>query len=146
MSQMFSNLLGNAVAHGSTDRPIKVHATTQNHEFELSVVNAGDPIPDAALKQLFQPFYRGAVRPSQQCLGLGLFIASEIARAHGGTLTADSSTEETRFKFRMPINSLSTTNLGYHHARGDRTASEGHEEQVGVCRDFAHLAVTLCLA
>lgn len=104
MSQMFSNLLGNAVAHGSTDRPIKVHATTQNHEFELSVVNAGDPIPDAVLKQLFQPFYRGAVRPSQQGLGLGLFIASEIARAHGGTLTAGSSADETRFTFRMPIN------------------------------------------
>ncbi len=34
--------------------------------------------------------------------------------------------------------------FGYHHARCDRTASEGHAEQVGVCRDFAHLAVTLC--
>ncbi len=33
--------------------------------------------------------------------------------------------------------------FGYHHARGDRTASEGHEERRGVCRDFAHLAVTL---
>lgn len=34
--------------------------------------------------------------------------------------------------------------FGYQHARCDRTASEGHHEQVGVCRDFAHLAVTLC--
>jgi transglutaminase-like putative cysteine protease len=34
--------------------------------------------------------------------------------------------------------------FGYQHARCDRTASEGHEERVGVCRDFAHLAVTLC--
>ena len=34
--------------------------------------------------------------------------------------------------------------FGYHHARGDRTASEGHAEGRGVCRDFAHLAVTLC--
>nr|WP_210313581.1 transglutaminase family protein [Rhodopseudomonas rhenobacensis] len=34
--------------------------------------------------------------------------------------------------------------FGYHHARSDRTASEGHAERVGVCRDFAHLAVTLC--
>lgn len=34
--------------------------------------------------------------------------------------------------------------FGYHHARSDRTASEGHEERRGVCRDFAHLAVTLC--
>jgi transglutaminase-like putative cysteine protease len=34
--------------------------------------------------------------------------------------------------------------FGYHHARCDRTASEGHAERVGVCRDFAHLAVALC--
>jgi transglutaminase-like putative cysteine protease len=34
--------------------------------------------------------------------------------------------------------------FGYHFARNDRTAYEGHEERVGVCRDFAHLAVTLC--
>ena len=34
--------------------------------------------------------------------------------------------------------------FGYHHARCDRTASEGHAERIGVCRDFAHLAVTLC--
>jgi transglutaminase-like putative cysteine protease len=34
--------------------------------------------------------------------------------------------------------------FGYHHARNDRTASEAHEERIGVCRDFAHLAVTLC--
>ena len=36
------------------------------------------------------------------------------------------------------------TEFGYHHARCDRTAFEGHEERVGVCRDFAHLAITLC--
>ena len=34
--------------------------------------------------------------------------------------------------------------FGYHHARNDRTAHEGHEERIGVCRDFAHLAITLC--
>jgi transglutaminase-like putative cysteine protease len=34
--------------------------------------------------------------------------------------------------------------FGYNHARCDRTAFEGHEERVGVCRDFAHLAITLC--
>jgi transglutaminase-like putative cysteine protease len=34
--------------------------------------------------------------------------------------------------------------FGYHHARCDRTASEAHDERAGVCRDFAHLAVTLC--
>jgi transglutaminase-like putative cysteine protease len=34
--------------------------------------------------------------------------------------------------------------FGYHHARNTRTAFEAHEERVGVCRDYAHLAVTLC--
>jgi transglutaminase-like putative cysteine protease len=34
--------------------------------------------------------------------------------------------------------------FGYHFARSDRTASEGHQERIGVCRDFAHLAVALC--
>ena len=34
--------------------------------------------------------------------------------------------------------------FGYQHARADRTASEGHAERKGVCRDFAHLAITLC--
>ncbi len=34
--------------------------------------------------------------------------------------------------------------FGYHHARNDRTAAEGHEERIGVCRDFAHLAIALC--
>lgn len=34
--------------------------------------------------------------------------------------------------------------FGYPHARGDRTAAEAIEDQVGVCRDFAHLALTLC--
>jgi transglutaminase-like putative cysteine protease len=35
-------------------------------------------------------------------------------------------------------------NFGYQHARCDRTAFEGHQERIGVCRDFAHLAVALC--
>ena len=55
------------------------------------------------MERLFQPFYRGEIRASLQGLGLGLFIASEIAKAHGGTLEVDSSAEETRFTFQMPI-------------------------------------------
>ncbi|HEY0569387.1 MAG TPA: ATP-binding protein, partial [Xanthobacteraceae bacterium] len=61
------------------------------------------PIPPAAVERLFQPFSRGAVRPNQQGLGLGLYIAAEIARAHDGTLEVASSAEETRFTFRMPL-------------------------------------------
>src|SRR6266850_6140960 len=103
IAQLLSNLLGNAVTHGTAERPIRVHATTQDGKFELSVANAGEPIPSEAMERLFQPFYRVAEQGSQQGLGLGLYIASEIARAHGGTIDVTSSPAGTRFTFRMPL-------------------------------------------
>jgi signal transduction histidine kinase len=103
IAQLFSNLLGNAVTHGAADRPIRVRATTQDGKLELSVANAGEPIPSEAMERLFQPFYRLAEQGSQQGLGLGLYIASEIARAHGGRIDVTSSPAETRFTFRMPL-------------------------------------------
>jgi signal transduction histidine kinase len=66
------------------------------------VANSGAPIPASILGNLFQPFSRATARAGQEGLGLGLYIASEIAHAHGGSLSVDSSMEETRFTFRMP--------------------------------------------
>jgi phosphoserine phosphatase RsbU/P len=103
IGQMVSNLLGNALTHGAPDQPVKVSASTENGMFELSVANIGEPIPAAAMANLFQPFFRGQVRASLQGLGLGLYIASEITKAHDGTLTVTSTTEGTRFTFRMPL-------------------------------------------
>jgi signal transduction histidine kinase len=103
LSQLLANLLGNALTHGAVDRPVRVSATTAGGMFELLVSNEGEPIPPAALDKLFHPFFRGAVRPNQQGLGLGLYIASEIARAHGGSLTAESTPAATTFTFRMPL-------------------------------------------
>jgi signal transduction histidine kinase len=103
VAQLLSNLVGNALTYGAPDQPIQVRARTDAGMFELSVANAGDPIPPEAMVKLFLPFSRGSVRPSQQGLGLGLFIASEVAKAHGGTLDVQSSAEQTRFTFRMPL-------------------------------------------
>ncbi len=103
IGQLLSNLVANAITYGSPDKPIKVRASADGETFELSVTNAGAPIPAATMEQLFQPFFRAATRRSQQGLGLGLYIASEIARAHKGTLTVASTPEETCFTFRMPV-------------------------------------------
>jgi signal transduction histidine kinase len=103
IAQLFSNLLGNALTHGTAEQPIRVRAATRDGEFELSVANSGAPIASEAIDRLFQPFYRVSDQDSQQGLGLGLYIASEIARAHGGTIDVASSPEETRFTFRMPL-------------------------------------------
>jgi signal transduction histidine kinase len=104
ISQLLSNLLGNAIMHGDAGKPILVEASCADGRFALSVANGGKPIPSAMLDQLFQPFYRGETRPSLQGLGLGLYIASQIAKAHHGDLTAVSDPTETRFTFSMPLN------------------------------------------
>jgi sigma-B regulation protein RsbU (phosphoserine phosphatase) len=103
IGQLVSNLIGNALTHGAPEKPVRVFASTGNGEFVLWVANAGEPIPEAAMEHLFQPFFRGQVRASLQGLGLGLHIASEIAKAHDGTLSVQSTAEETRFTFVMPL-------------------------------------------
>ena len=103
IAQLFSNLLGNALTHGTAGSPVRVRATAQGSEFELSVANSGEPIPPDAIDRLFHPFYRVSARDFREGLGLGLYIASEIARAHGGTIDVTSSPQETRFTFRMPL-------------------------------------------
>ncbi|MDB4920887.1 GAF domain-containing sensor histidine kinase [Mucilaginibacter sp.] len=104
LAQLFSNLLGNALTHGKKDGEIMVEATSANGGFTLSIMNAGEKIPDAAMARLFHPFSRGEVKPGQQGLGLGLYIASEIARAHGGIIDVVSTDENTCFTLRMPAN------------------------------------------
>jgi hypothetical protein len=103
LAQLLSNLLGNAVVHGAPKGPITVRAHTDNDRLELSVSNVGDPIPAEAQARLFEPFSRADRGPGKQGLGLGLYIAAEIARAHGGELTFVSDAAETRFTFSMPL-------------------------------------------
>ncbi len=101
-AQMFSNLLGNAVTHGSAEHPIHVRSSIVNGELHLSVANAGPPIPRDAIQKLFLPFKRGKPGGRMQGLGLGLYIAAQVAEAHGGRLDVVSDDSETRFTFRMP--------------------------------------------
>ena len=103
IGQLVSNLVGNALTHGAPDRPVRVGARTEDGIFELWVANAGEPIPEAAMEKLFEPFFRGDVRDSRQGLGLGLHIASQIAQAHGGRIDVTSTSAETRFVFTMPL-------------------------------------------
>ena len=103
IGQLVSNLVGNALSHGSANEPVRVLAETTDGLFKLSVANGGEPIPEAAMDKLFEPFFRSEVRASRQGLGLGLHIASQIAKAHDGVLTVTSKSEETIFTFTMPL-------------------------------------------
>lgn len=103
IAQLFSNLLGNALSHGAPGSPVRVEAVTANNEFVLKIYNAGEEIPAAAMERLFQPFSRGEVKAGQQGLGLGLYISSEIAKAHNGRIEVSSDPYRTCFTLRMPL-------------------------------------------
>lgn len=97
--QLVSNLLGNALTHGDPATPVRLAAETANGRFRVEVANGGKPIPRARLAKLFEPFTHAG---ETKGLGLGLFIAMEIAKAHGGTIDVASDAAETRFTFAMP--------------------------------------------
>lgn len=101
IAQLFSNLLANSLTHGDANSPVYVYAFHHSGILELSVSNKGVPIPKDLHDRLFAPFTREINRRSQNGLGLGLYISSEIARAHNATLSFTSSEKETRFTFHM---------------------------------------------
>lgn len=102
IAQLFSNLLANAILHGEKNAAIQVEVTGQNGNLELSVSNKGDKIPEESITHLFSPFAKGKNTPDKkQGLGLGLYIANEIALAHKGKLEVNSTHELTRFTLRL---------------------------------------------
>jgi signal transduction histidine kinase len=105
IAQLISNLIGNAIDHGPKDEPVEVQLSSTCETIVVSVVNRGEPIAPDIAEKVFRPFYRGSNGSvhSSRGLGLGLFIASGIAHAHGGTLTLSSSEERgTVFTVELP--------------------------------------------
>ncbi|MEX1827104.1 ATP-binding protein [Luteibacter sp. CQ10] len=103
MRQLLANLLNNAVAHGDPSTPVHVAATRTAAGVDIAVTNRGKPIPADILPRLFEPFVRQESSSPAPGLGLGLYIAAEIARGHGGTLSATSCQEHgTVFTLSLP--------------------------------------------
>jgi signal transduction histidine kinase len=102
MGQLLSNLLGNALSYGAPGEPVRVVAESADKGFAISVSNRGVPIPVETMPLLFTAFERGDLEPNQQGLGLGLYIAQEIARAHGGIISVESNPQKTTFRAEFP--------------------------------------------
>jgi signal transduction histidine kinase len=82
---------------------MNIEARVSNAEFVLSVENQGPAIPPETISHLFQPYWRAASKTPDAGLGLGLYIAAEIARAHKGKLDVTSGNGSTVFTFTMPV-------------------------------------------
>ena len=95
-AQVLSNLLNNAVQYGARNRPITLLARGELETVELQVTNFGTVIPAEMLQTIFNPLVQvhddgSSSKALSTSIGLGLFIADDIVRAHGGTLTLSSS-------------------------------------------------------
>jgi signal transduction histidine kinase len=105
LQQLLGNLVQNAAKYGSPTSAIRVVVAGDADSVRLDVANDGPEIAVANLDVLFGPLRRGPdahTRPVDGSLGLGLFIAREIARAHGGEIGATSADGETVFSVRLP--------------------------------------------
>jgi PAS domain S-box-containing protein len=103
LGQALGNLLSNALDYSPPGTPVDVRWRGTPDAVEVEVANEGAPIPPEALSRMFEPFERGKRDHSgRRGLGLGLFIARAIARAHGGQLSARSEEGRTAFTIRLP--------------------------------------------
>ncbi|MBC5782162.1 GAF domain-containing protein [Ramlibacter sp. USB13] len=103
-AQLLGNLLSNARHHGEAGKRVAVHLAQQGGEVLLSVRNVAAPIPEEAVAQLFTPYKRQSVGNARNKggLGLGLYIAHEIARGHGGSLEYAYEAPDVVFTVRFP--------------------------------------------
>jgi len=104
LGELLSNLLGNAIQHGSTDGEVRVQAYGSADDVLIEVHNAGPAIPKDQIDVLFEPMRRGpSTQPREPgSLGLGLYIARTIALAHGGNVSVVSTDGETTFRTQLP--------------------------------------------
>lgn len=100
--QVISNLTANALQHGTPGSPVRMRLTGDEQHVAVEVRNEGT-IPDELLPCIFEPFRSGRhYTQREDGLGLGLFIAKVIARAHGGRIEVDCSDGATTFRLVLP--------------------------------------------
>ena len=106
LHQVLNNLVLNALKYGARDGPVRVVLIGTPMEVAFSVHNRGQMIGRSTLEHIFDPLVRGLEATgnleSDGSLGLGLFIAQQIATAHGGDIAVRSDEIETVFTVRLP--------------------------------------------
>jgi signal transduction histidine kinase len=95
LAQALGYLLTNALEHGRAGGTVRLSVTGAGEDVIVEVHNEGNPIPPDLLPLIFDPFRRASERRRMRSkgLGLGLYLALQIVKAHGGDLQVESSTE-----------------------------------------------------
>ncbi len=104
LSQVFSNLIVNAIDYGSPEEPVTITMSRANGSARVAVRNRGEGIPENERMILFEPFRRGTdSKRGARGLGLGLYITREIVRSHGGAIDVQTPPGEVVFTVTLPL-------------------------------------------
>ncbi len=106
LMQVLQNLLSNAIKYNLANGWIEIRAGTTQNTLHVTIANASKDIPTSDRDRLFDRFYRGDPARTRQVegIGLGLSLAREIAKAHRGDLTLNSTSDgQTAFTMTLPI-------------------------------------------
>jgi two-component system, OmpR family, sensor kinase len=111
LSQALENVISNAVKHSPPGKPVRVVLGLASRgdvpHCQIEVIDQGPGIPPEIKAHLFERFIAGS---DSHGLGLGLHLACQIARAHGGTLVAESKPGSgARFRFELPIDAAAAS-------------------------------------
>lgn len=99
--QILDNLISNAVKYGAPSKVVKITLSRSPGLVSIRVIDKGPGIPASELPKIFERFHRTGSSGAGH--GLGLYIASTLARLHGGSLTARSTVGEgTTFCLSLP--------------------------------------------
>lgn len=113
LKQVLRNLVSNAMKHGARDATVHVAIVDDSDTVRIEVSNQGPTLDSEVLNQMFGPLQRGPSASNGEDgeigLGLGLYIAREVAVAHGGDVTARSEKGTTVFAVRLPRRSKQKT-------------------------------------
>jgi two-component system sensor histidine kinase KdpD len=88
VEQVLLNLLENALKYTPEGTPLSIAARVQEEQLLVEVADQGPGLPGQDLENIFEMYYRGAAKNSQNGYGLGLAICKAIVRAHGGRIWA----------------------------------------------------------
>jgi light-regulated signal transduction histidine kinase (bacteriophytochrome) len=109
LGQVLSNLLSNARHHGEPNQPIEVRLSVDGGQAAVGIANAGAPIPHEIESGLFNPFKRSSLNNprNRTGMGLGLYIAQQIAREHQGDIAylheQTDANGRVVFSLRLPL-------------------------------------------
>jgi signal transduction histidine kinase len=106
LEQVLQNLIQNAIKYSPPGAPVAVRIERQGAFASVAVVDHGIGIPEAALAQLFQRFYRAPNVDERQIsgMGIGLFVVKEIVLLHNGTVAVESvEGQGSTFTIRLPL-------------------------------------------